>query len=311
MTYLINEVFFLLLATACLSALLGRFLCKSNERMILAEKKHCQAELTQVHKQRDEWEIRSHQWQKKFADVNEQLASQTYATNSLQTQLEASEQEREHLLIELKKYDICKTKIASLAEELKANQTQLQLTLKKFDLTQRQVALLTKTNTELEEKLSSAKLLTDNLMEQHQALKHEHSGLQTHCTALKKIETEYYQLKEQQANLSEEILRLQKQYRTAQLELLSLAKLQAQYQQLLQDSKDLPALKKKVKQLLTERTDLTEQVNYLRQQLDSIVVAHNEQSEVILKLVSQRDSLLSRLQAVSSVVGAVGFETKE
>lgn len=280
MIYLINEIVFLLLATAFVSALLGRFLCKSNERAISGEKKQCLAELTQVQKQRDSWEIQSNQWQKKLVETDEKLANKEYEKNSLKTQLDASEKERADLLIEVKKNDVCKAKVASLTEELKTGQAQLHIALKKIENLQNKIVEVTQKNSALEENLDQAKRFGRDMTEKHNVLQENYQQLEQENKAL-------------------------------QLDRQALLKLQKIHQKLEMESKDLPALRRKVKALTEERNTLQKANQHLQEQLASISAAHDEQAEIVLRLMSQRDDFLSRLNAVSSVVGAMGINTTE
>jgi len=301
MAHLINEMIFLLLATACISALLGRFLCKSNERTILAEKKQCQTELTRIQKQRDEWEIRANHWQSKLEETNENLAEQTYAKSSLETQIEAAAKERENLLMEVKKNDIYKARLASVNQQLKTNQSQLKTLLKKFEHAQAKINQLSESNTTLEEKLVHLKQHFDDMLDKNKAFKQHCHSLRTSNEELKATENEYYQLKESFAELSQEHQKLIRQNAKLQANQKHLA----EFKKLQNENKALHALRDEVTQLIEERDQLHEENQYLQNELTSISAAHDEQSEILQRLMSQRDDFLSRLHAVSSVVGAM------
>ncbi len=307
MMYLMNEMIFLLLATALLSMLLGRFLCTSDERAVLAEKKCCQAELLQMQKQRDEWETRSNHWRAKLEESTEQLAEKTYLTSSLETQLEVAAKERESLLIEVNKNDICKARLSSVLEQLECVQSQLQASLAKFEQSQAKIKQLTTANSGLEEEIKQVKQQFDALLKRKSAYKKHCYALRDHNEALKLTESEYYQLKESFAELNQEhqkLIRLNTKLQENQKNLALLQKLQA-------ENKELHALREQAAQLLEERDQLYEDNQYLQNELANVSAEHEEHRKLLHKLMSQRDDFLSRLHAVSSVVGAMNVGRDE
>ncbi len=306
MAYLINEMMFLLLATAIISGLLGRFLCKSNDRGLFAEKKQCLSELTSIQKQRDDWEVRANQWQKKFEEANEKLATHEYDKNSLQSQLESTEQERQSLLQEVKKVDLYKAKWDSTSEELACLQAQLQNALKKLDMAQQKIAQLNESNSTLEEKLEKLKQHLINQVEKNQAFKEHCHHLRANNQELKVIEKDYLQLKQNFDELSGDHHQLKVDNEDLLLDREKLERLQTQYENLAEESKDLSELRQKTSSLTKERNKLRSKAQQLQHQLASISEAHDEQVEMVHRLISQRDDFLSRLHAVSSVVGAMG-----
>lgn len=280
MLHLIHEMIFLLLTTALVSALLGRFWCTSNERDIAAEKNACLSELKNLQKQRDKWEVSANKWQQKFAEMDEKLSFKEQEKNNLCMQLAAAEKESEQLLVKLKKADICKSKLSAAQEELNACQAEYQISLKRLQDAKKQLGLVTESHHNAQEQLEKTKQHLLEAVNKNKAFRKHYDALQANNQQLQQKEADYYALKETIAELSQE------------------------NQQLRQNKSSLQSKLASFKQLYQENQDL-------HSELDALTAAHDELETTIKDLIRQRNDCLSRLHAVSSVVGAVNAESDD
>jgi len=302
------ELIVVLIIIAIIGIIMGRFLCKSGEKEVREEKK----KVVYAHKKaQHQIGIYENQIEKKTSE-NHQLESQLsdlkQKYSNAQTALSISDNQREKLLKDLKIFEKYKSRFEALQDEFKLHNRLVD------ELKGQKIKNLEKIG-ELESLKSNQEKSIENLNKKYQESNSEIARLE----AL---------IKEKNLSTEELELKLKEKYKAIIEEKESLyEKLEEEknraYKDTIQDHRNtMEALKeehttsyielKKEKERIEDEYETFKlNFNFDSDRLASLERDYEKMYNTLNSIIGERDDLISRLRAISSVVGAVSVEKHE
>ena len=314
------ELIAILILTAVIGLLMGRFLCKSGEsderekkKQVIHAFKSSQSELEISRERANEQALLLQMHENSIATHEQEL-------NNLNTRVRSSDKQKELLLEELKQLEKYKPRFESLSKEFHF-QSELIDKLKS-----ERVAILSE-----KEELT---ILSNSLNKNISHLKSDNEQKEQNFAKLKKVFEEEFKKTIKEKDNSYETLK-QKLEKSIQEKVnnheTSQEKLHREYKLLIKTkNNEYEALESEQNKLYKNMVNSNSEThNELKKELESITEEHeefkinyhldNHRLETLDKentkiyhtletLISERNDLLSRLRAISSVVGAVGVD---
>ncbi|SFV64220.1 Chromosome partition protein smc [hydrothermal vent metagenome] len=295
------ELIALLLLTALVGLLMGRFLCKSGESEEREQKKKV---IHAFNTSENELEISREKVKEQFlmiSELEDTIARREQKINNVEIKLSSSEKQRIKLLEELKILEKYKPRFESLSNESKIQTTIIE------KLKSEKIAK--------QEEIDKSKILTSKLKATIANLKKEKKELEEDKDTLQnRIKSDNNNYMKQEENINKKYIvaiqakddayaKLEKKYKEI------IQKKDENYETLeLQKSKEYQELKDELESIENEYEEF--KINYTldSDRLEALEKENKKIYNTLDAIAHERDDLLGRLRAISSVVGAVGID---
>ena len=312
---------------AIVGILMGRFLCKSGESEEREKKKKVIYAYESTQKELEFQQNRVEEYASQLQLKEDYIAECEQTIHNLNTKLESSNQERKQLLEELKVLDKYKSKFESLdkefeiqskmleelkdekinnqqeiadfkilTNELNKNITQLQKNGEDLDA---EIAYL---NEQLKDNKEHYERLITNINEAHEAYKVKtfEAYEQDRAQMLKEHKEDKIKMLKEHEDDKVKNLKEHEQYKVKTL------KEHEEYKA--KTLKEYRELEKKYQEMKSDYKEFVETHNVDSDRLATLEVENEKMYHILKSVEMERDDLLNRLRAISSVVGAVGIE---
>ncbi len=299
------ELIAIFLLVAVIGVLMGRFLCKSGESEEREKKKKFIYAYESTQKELVFQQNRVEEYASQLQLKEDYIAQYEQTIHNLNTKLESSNQERKRLLEELKVLDKYKSKFESLDNE--------------FEIQAKMLEELKDEKINNQKEIADFKILTNELNKNIANMQKNIGELEEEVAYLnenQKDNKEHYEGVIQKANEAHEaykinILKEHKEYKIKTLKEYEAYKVETLKEQEAHKAKMLKEydeLEKSYRELKSEYQEFVETHNLDSDRLATLEIDNEKMYHILKSVEMERDDLLNRLRAISSVVGAVGIE---
>ena len=302
------ELIAILILTAVIGVLMGRFLCKSGEH----DEREKKEKVIHAYKSiQNELEISRERVKEQFyalKELEDTVARGEQEITNFNTKLLSSDTQRKKLLEELKVLEKYKPRFESLTKE--------------FEIQAKTLERLNEEKIANQKEISDFKILTNELHKQISNLKGNQKDSESSATKLKEKLDEQRNLyekkiEEQEIKYKEMISLIKEKHQSQQASKEEVheeleEKSRLKYKEMLENkSEELNLLKKELDSVEDEYEAFKINYSLDNDRLEKLESDHQAIYHTLESIVAERDDLMGRLRAISSVVGAVGVENGE
>ena len=310
------ELIAIFLLVVVIGVLMGRFLCKSGESEERENKKKVIYAYESTQKELEFQQNRVEEYASQLQLKEDYIAQYEQSIHNLNTKLDSSNQERKKLLEELKVLDKYKSKFESLDKEFKIQSKMLEQLKDEKINNQKEIADFKILTNELHKNITSLQKNIEELEGEVLSLNNHLKEQKEHYeTVIQKINEshEEYKVKILEAYEQNKVKML-KEHKEDKVKILKeheqykvkLLKEHEEYK--LKTLKEYKELDKKYQELNREYKEFVENHNFDSDRLETLEVENKKIYHILKNVKMEREDLLNRLRAISSVVGAVGIE---